>query len=504
MYETASDVMRDHIRACELYVRSATSRNPLSSQAILLADAIRRIGPGTRALCTKASMGDRREPTPFAPVQTTQPDAIDAFVGGDYQQAVHALKPITENWLGGEIDAVSGFFMASLYANGLGVPQDVVRACVLYLRSAMGTGPFARVNRVLSDAIVKILSSDQTTECLALSSLGFNHGFEPATFRLGPGHWVEIEMSGGRVSATVEYQGKQTQTDVPVPYAPGLTFLPIEYTELHVGGTVPGRRHFIELFAWMPIKSGSEWQLWWLLSEVVRDELVSVTGQELVTVQGNGPPAPPADLHDLVSLRVNKYGMAEWAIHAGPNAGSDAIETDVERQEVEAHQRMRKAADDRVDWKLTLDADRVPSLRYSDADGCGDLFVYGWSDNRTESIAVRADKAKLQLSTIPRTFQLSTQGDLLEISVDVFEGPRRHWNFCTDVLINDGTRRESWRAVAGVVTVQLSLPGVRAREPNKYRVTIQIDDAEFVNASGKRIRSARPIRLTAIAGPFGY
>ena len=233
--------------------------------------------------------------------------------------------------------------------------------------------------------------------------------------------------------------------------------------------------------------------------------MVSVALDVLMTVQGSRPPESAPDLRDLVALRVNEYGMAEWAIHEGPNAGSrEAIDTDAERQEVEARQRVRKTADDRVDWKLTSDAERLPSLMYADADGCGDLFVYGWSDDRTESIAVKADKAKLRLSSTPRTSALSSQGSLIDITVDVFERPRNHWNFCTDMLIHDGTRQETWRAVAGKVTFELSPPGIRARDPQKYRVMIQIDDAEFINASGKRIRSPQPIRLTAIAGPFGY
>jgi hypothetical protein len=436
--------------------------------------------------------------------QTTKSDAIEAFVQGDYQRAAEILKPITEDWLGGEIDPVSSFFMASLYMNGLGVPQDVVRACALYLRSSRGNEPLARLNMALSDALVSTLSTDQTSDCLMLSNLGFNHGFEPVTFNLESGHWVTIEMSSGGIWATVSYQGEKRENSVEIGLHPGLRFLPIEHTELQVGGLAPGKRHFIEIFTWMPDPSLSGWQLWWSLSEVVRAKLVPVFGEILITVPGSAPPATSPDLRELVSLGVNPHGMAEWSIHVGPNTGSEAIETDVERQEVETQQRVRKAADGRVDWKLTLDPERVPSLTYSDADGCGDLFVYGWSDNRTESIAVRADKAKLGLSTTPRTFELSSRRGLIDITVDVFERPRNHWNHCTDLIINDGTPQEAWRAVAGTVAFRLSAPGVRARDPNKYRVTIQIDEAEFVNASGKRIRSAHPIRLTAIAGPFGY
>jgi hypothetical protein len=55
-----------------------------------------------------------------------------------------------------------------------------------------------------------------------------------------------------------------------------------------------------------------------------------------------------------------------------------------------------------------------------------------------------------------------------------------------------------WTAATGIVTVELSAPGVRAQAPETYRATIRIVDAEFVSASGIRVRQLRPIVLTAI------
>ena len=74
--------------------------------------------------------------------QTSTADAIDAFVRGDYQRAAEILKPVTDRWPG-KVDEVATFFMAALYENGLGMPQDVVRACALRFRSEFSQGLFA-------------------------------------------------------------------------------------------------------------------------------------------------------------------------------------------------------------------------------------------------------------------------------------------------------------------------------------------------------------------------
>jgi hypothetical protein len=53
-------------------------------------------------------------------------------------------------------------------------------------------------------------------------------------------------------------------------------------------------------------------------------------------------------------------------------------------------------------------------------------------------------------------------------------------------------------ATAGVVTIELSSPGIRAQLPLAYRATIRIAGAEFVSATGVRVKEVKPIVLTAI------
>jgi hypothetical protein len=126
------------------------------------------------------------------------------------------------------------------------------------------------------------------------------------------------------------------------------------------------------------------------------------------------------------------------------------------------------------------------------------VFVYGWSDDGTEAIAVRADKSLLQLSTTAETFDIASTQAGLEVVVHLYERPLSSLPFCTDVRMSGTT--EAWRATRGTVTIELSAPGVSARQPNLYRATIRIVGAEFVNGSGVRVRQVQPITLTALVG----
>ena len=208
------------------------------------------------------------------------------------------------------------------------------------------------------------------------------------------------------------------------------------------------------------------------------------------------------DLRDLVSLRPTDSGGVEFVILSSPDATAEAIPTVAERREIAQEAAKRKTADEKVNWKRRRDPSRPPSFSYDDADGCSDLFVYGWSAGRAEAIAIRADRQLLELTTAPRTFDLAASQAEIEVVADVYERPQRQLRFCYDV--SDGSvRQETWRAIAGTMTIQLSPPGMRAQDPQRYKATVQIDNAEFVNAAGQSVRPQQPIRLTAVAGPKG-
>lgn len=441
--------------------------------------------------------------TSVASGQTSTADGVAALGRGDYLQAVEILKPIAEGWRQPQ-DPAAQFFMASLYETGRGVPQDLLRACALYHRaSVLDANPFgAQASRLLRALIRSHMPNDLgwIEDCQILANIGFDHQFEPVSFTLAPKHSIAWDLKG----ATVTYEGKSTR--FPMRFASrGSIFLPIRQTELTAGAS--SVRHFNEVLVWSPSADWRSWMLEWHLFEVVRDQLirVDVSSGPIVTIQAAEPPGPRSfEVREYVDVRLTGNGEAEWAVLKGPRARTGLIESDAERQEVRERTRARDAAEKLVDWKKERDANRTPSMAYADADGCGDVFVFGWSGDRAEMMTVRADKQMLNLSTAPAAFDIARQPSAIDVAIHVYALPRGNGQFCTDVGHGLGTGPgaldEIWRAVSGNITIELSPPGVRARSPYLYRATIRITGAEFVNSSGVRVRQTQPIALSALVG----
>jgi hypothetical protein len=423
-------------------------------------------------------------------------EGVDAFVRGDYQRAADILKPIAEQ--SPDTDHVAEFFMAALYDSGRGVSADPMRACAFYLRASDDRGPFGMQAMALVNSRRGLLGREAFEECTWRARVGFDHRFEPVTFALGPGHWIAWDLKG----ATTTYDGKEKR--VPLPLARNrAVILPLRYTELAVGPARSTRRHFIEILTWLPGAERQTWMLTWALMEVVRSDVIGVGSEQLATVSAPEPPtAGSFDVREIVRLGVNAEGDAEWSLAGGPHPRTTIIETDADREGQEETRRQthaRDAAEARVDWKRVVDLHRPPALRYADANGCGHVLVYGWSDDRLEAIAVRADKDLLQLSTTTQTFDVVVQNSGLELVLHLYERPVRSSPFCTDG-VHPTAPEEIWRATHGTVTIELSPPGVRAGAPFLYRATIRIVGAEFVNGSGVRVKQQQPITLTAMVG----
>jgi hypothetical protein len=430
--------------------------------------------------------------------QTTS-EGVAAFNRGDYARAAQILKPIAERWVGPD-DQIALFHMATMYQEGLGVGADPMRACVLFARATLPSSP--TTGAYLDDASKQLqrvqdaMNDEQRRECFLIAHLGFEHGFQPATFALGLGEWIGFDLAPDTqgIIATISREGKATRREVPVMMLGGTRFLPYEHTELMTGANRGTPRHFIEFFNWFP-SLGGEWSLSWQLLEVVRDDLVSVAAAILVTNSTEPRLAPTSEWRQLVRIGVNNRGDAEWEV-LGSHPQRDVIETDAERREVSELSRLRRDADARVDWTGTRNVHDAPILTYSDADGCGNFFVYGWSEDRTEAITVHADRVLTALSTSPQTFDLRVQPGL-DVEVHVAESPE-DWPFCTDLIVPNEKRRETWRAVSGTVTIELSPPRIRVHLPLAYRAGIWITGAEFISTTGVRIKQVKPIKLTAI------
>jgi hypothetical protein len=305
--------------------------------------------------------------TRLVSAQAATADGVAALARGDYQRATEILKPIAESR---PDDTAAQFFMATMYESGLGVPGDLLRACALYQRAANDLqNPFGAQAERLFRASFFSHDAEWKEDCQLLARVGFDHGFEPVTFNLAPGHSTAWDLKG----ATVTHDGKSKRFPIQLA-SRGTVFLPLQHTELATGPSRSTTRHFIEVFLWRPSPDLSSWTLEWHLFEIVRDELIriDVSADALTTVPASAPPiAQSFDVRAYAAVRVTDNGDAEWAILQGPQARSQVIESDAERREARERALGRDAAMKRVDWTREYDVHRPPSMVYADADAVG-------------------------------------------------------------------------------------------------------------------------------------
>ena len=301
--------------------------------------------------------------------QTGTADGVAALLRGNYQRAVEILKPIAEDW---QIeDPAAQFFMAGIYDSGDGVPVDPLRACALYMRATNNyENPFGREASFLFGRSIS-RGQEFNDECQTLANIGFENGFEPRTFDLGLGHFVEWQLS----AATVTYDGRTKRRQMPLPVSRGERFLPLQLTQLETGPTRALTRHFIEVFVWLPSGKAGPWKLQWQVFEVVRDEIITVeVSDSLTSADGDAPPPPESfDPREYALIRVNDDGDAELAVLKGPRHMTRRIETDAERREARETAAARDAELRAVDWKARREVSRQPTMNYSGAEGCGNI-----------------------------------------------------------------------------------------------------------------------------------
>lgn len=428
-----------------------------------------------------------------ASAQSGAADGVAALMRGDYQRAVAVLKPLAEDWR--SRDTVAQFFMAGLYESGNGVPADPLRACALYARAAGNyENPFGQeASKLFGASISRGLEFDH--ECQTLANVGFDNGFEPITFDLGPGHFVEWKLS----AETVTYDGHTRRSDMPLYGGPGAHFFPLQYTRLQTGPTRDQPRHFVEAFVWQPSAQATSWTLRWCLFEVVRDEIITIEISEgLTTTAGDAPPSAGSfDSREYAVIRVNDDGDAEWALLKGPRRMTQRIETDGERREAHETAAAHDAELRAVDWKARRDVSRQPNMNYTGAEGCGDIEIYGWSPDRAEVISVGIAAPALNLSTQPATFDLARHSANISVKVHVYDRAQQRFEFCTDLgrAYGPGSiEPEIWQAVAGTITIESSLQ----RDRTARRATVTMSNLSLRNSAGATVRITRPVNLKAV------
>ena len=253
--------------------------------------------------------------TPAAAQATTE-DGIRAMLRGDYRTAARILRPLADD--ADRPDPVAQFFLATLYDTGHGVVPDQARACGLFLRAARSPHPISAQSAAIAAAKQDQLGGGASLLCVADERW---RGGPPQSFVLGPDHRIVFADT----SISVAYGDKEQRTLLLLPRDG--TFLPIQHSTLAVTSPGPAPRHFFQWFFWMPdtARNPSSWTLAWTLSEVVEDQWIGLASeQNLAVVHGAAPPAS-YDPADLVRVRVNARGEAEFTIVGGPVPRTEVI-----------------------------------------------------------------------------------------------------------------------------------------------------------------------------------
>jgi len=249
--------------------------------------------------------------------QSSSADGVQALIRGDYATAQRILQPLAETT--SQPDPVAQFFLATMYESGLGVRMDLIRACGLYLKAARVDGPFASQSLALADTItpdnpvLRKLCADAGAE-------NWNEP-EPASFTLAPDYWVRVD----RLGLTVGYQGAQ-KTATRTLGGPGWVNLPIRYSYADVTRPTETRRHFVELFMWVPSRELGQptWRLAWFIYEVVGVEAFEVALGPSVIIESDQQPSPNVAIDNIARIRVNANGEAEQVI-GGDNPRTSVI-----------------------------------------------------------------------------------------------------------------------------------------------------------------------------------
>lgn len=234
--------------------------------------------------------------------QTSTSDAILALATGDHATAQRILKTQVEQ---AQSDPLALFFQAALVHSGFGEPYNPIRACGLYLKSAVPTNPLAPQAMVLARSIHhdKAVFVDLCSAAL----VGEWREPTPSSFTLGPRHSIRIDGSGIVVADNGAEKRHMTLFG-----GFGHEWLPLRYTFLDVDRPASQRRHFVECFWWSrPMNVETIWELHWSVIEVSGTDL-SYPVRAILASTPDGRPATSPDLRSLARLFVNADGDVEW------------------------------------------------------------------------------------------------------------------------------------------------------------------------------------------------
>lgn len=157
-----------------------------------------------------------------------------------------------------------------------------------------------------------------------------------------------------------------------------------------------------------------------------------------------------------------------------------------------------------------------PSFQYVASAGCADVFLYTWNAPRSEVLTAYIDIKKLGLGPGTHVIDIATAGDAVRVGIDVYDSPVApgggvdvHGNlepklpYCDD-MGPFAKAAETWRAVAGKLTLTVGEPGgVPGRPAYIYKATLRVDSLKIVGPDGRKLGAPAPVVLTGTVGWVG-
>ena len=256
----------------------------------------------------------------------------DAYKAGDYQKAAVLLHPLV---IQGVVQPDSGDpepprLLAIMYAQGLGVPQDLIAACSLAQVVSMAThfgAPRYAQNIGAYDAAVKEADGFVNRHCDGLSSwdrmtasvsMGcFAFGMPEQVLMLGV-EAVSVGRGGIWLRDAVPERPEQLMNcpmriarvravtiEPPVDAAPGVV-----------------ARHFIELLGWLggqrPAESTSLYVLQWQMYELRERTFQPLTLESFDETDRWPEPALPQNFDGRLTIEMIRSGHVRWRMEGAP------------------------------------------------------------------------------------------------------------------------------------------------------------------------------------------
>jgi hypothetical protein len=145
---------------------------------------------------------------------------------------------------------------------------------------------------------------------------------------------------------------------------------------------------------------------------------------------------------------------------------------------------------------------QAQQFQYVNSNGCANVFLYGWSERRDETILVRLDRERAGLRVGTTSLELADSRKVLDVSVELYPRPQPHLGYCSDVRLPEEDRPLArLTAESGRLTITLGKPGgVKDAQPFVYEATATLRDVVFKRADGTKISMKGPVTLKAVVG----